>query len=479
MNIAFLVPPALDGNPVAERIFGCNYGIYPQENIFMLYSATMLKNDGHKVDVIDFPISKRNKADFLNFSKEHTYDVFVFYTVFLAKQTDLIARDILRQNKSNVRFVYVSTEPTASPDDFVADDTIVIRGEPEMCIQDVIRGFADPNLFADIAGVSYMRNGKVCHNHGTSLIDDLDVLPFPDRDLLPSGSYYNPKMSYQPCATLLTSRGCNYNCYFCVPNSLNFAREIEFRRECKRYDKPAVRLRSPQNIIEEFAMLAEKGYKSIFFLDDQFVWGDERTIEICEGIKKYNIEWACLARADKIQNYEVVRAMAEAGCKIVNMGIESFDQAIIDEIQKGCKAEDYYRAVDNVKRAGMEVEINILIGATPLETKETIDATFKKVLELNPDYALFSICTPFPYTIFNMKAKEHGWMIKDQYEPIDPMKESFISYPHLTKPELDKIIRRLYFRYYFRPSFIWKKVKELKSFSDLVNKFKTALTILR
>ncbi len=70
-------------------------------------------------------------------------------------------------------------------------------------------------------------------------------------------------------------------------------------------------------------------------------------------------------------------------------------------------------------------------------------------------------------------------MIKPEYEPIDPIKESFISYPHLPKTELDKIIRTLYFKYYFRPGYLLKRIVRLKGAKDLINKSRAALSILR
>jgi anaerobic magnesium-protoporphyrin IX monomethyl ester cyclase len=180
-----------------------------------------------------------------------------------------------------------------------------------------------------------------------------------------------------------------------------------------------------------------------------------------------------------LQDPEVTMAMGRGGCKYIDIGIESFNQEILDFIGKNCKVESVYTAVENVKKAGIEPELNILIGSCPLETEETIEKTFQEVLKLDVDYALFSVCTPFPYTKLNAIAKNGGWMIKPEYEAIDPIKESFISYPHLQKEQLDKIIRQLYRRFYFRPAYLFKWIRKLKNFNDLINKLKAALTILR
>lgn len=478
MRILFLIPAPLDGAPSAERIFGCNYGIYPQANIFILYPATILKNNGYDVTCLDFSIIASGKRKFEKFCAEHDFDIIVFYTVFLSKNTDMVARQMLRQNCKNTKFIFVSTEPTASPDDFIDETTVVIRGEPESRIIEVVRALEKKRGLRGIPGISFKEDGISIHENGCSIIDDLDSLPFPDRTLLNSRKYHNPKLNLQPSTTMITSRGCSFRCYYCIPNSLDFAREIEFKRD-NNMAKPPVRLRSPQNIIAEVSLLAKAGYRSIAFLDDQFVWGEDRTIQICDGIAGFGMEWTCLARADTLQNKRVVSAMADAGCKLIAIGIESFDQGILDYIGKGCKVEVFYSAVKNLREAGIGVEFNILLGSCPLETKDTIKETFKEVIKLNPDYALFSVCTPFPYTTFHAKAKAQGWMIKPEYEPIDPINESFISYPHLTNKELDTIIRRLYLKYYFRPEYIYKKLKNIRSWDDLWNKLITGLTIMR
>jgi len=476
MKIAFIIPPSLDNFPPAERIFGCNYGIYPQTNIFILYPATILKNAGYTVSVLDFPAEKKNANSFTAFCNENDYDIFVFYSVFLSKNNDIAARDMLMNSRSNAKFIFISTEPTAKPDSFVNENSVVIRGEPESRIASVVRALEN-NEMENIPGISFMKSGKIVHNPGTKIIEDLDLLPFPDRTLIKQDKYYNPKLCFQPFTTMIASRGCSFKCYYCVPNSLDFSREIEFKRE-NNASKPPVRLRSAKNVIDEFAELAKSGYRSISFLDDQFVWGDKRTIEICEGIKDCTVEWSCLARADMLQNEKIAFAMAEAGCKCVALGIESFNQEILDDIGKGCKAEMFYLAVNNLKKARIEVELNILLGSSPLENQDTIKHTFMEVLKLNPDYALFSICTPFPYTVFHEKAKNEGWMVKPEYEAVDPMIESFISYPHLKKRELETIIRRLYFRFYFRPKYLYKRMKRIRTSRDLFNKIKVGRKIL-
>lgn len=479
MEITFITPPPLDGKPAAERIFGCNYGIYMQQNIFILYPATVLKNKGYKVKVLDCPVEKIDEQGLNSFLEADNSDVYVFYTVFLSKKTDISARDMLRKLRPKAYFIYMGTEPTVSAKDFVAGDSFVIRGEPEFTIPELVEGIEGKRGLNEISGITFMDNGRVIENPSRKVIMDLDVLPFPDRAMLKKVNYHNPKLSKRPFTTIISSRGCAYNCYYCVPNSLDFAREIEYKRYDAGKRKPPVRMRSAENVIEEMKMLYSQGFRSVSFLDDQFVWNSQRVMDICKGIKDMGIEWSCLARADHLTNEEVVKAMAEAGCRYIDIGVESFDQKILDYIHKDLKVEDVYKAVGFLKRYRIEPELNVLIGSCPLETGETIEHTITETMKLDVDYVLFSICTPFPHTIFHEVAKKSGWMIVDEYVPIDPIRESLISYPHLTKDEMERIIKRAYRRFYFRPQYILKRFKKLTGARDFINKAKAALTILR
>lgn len=477
MKINFLTPPPLDGNPPAERIFGCNYGLYSQPNIFVLYPATVLKNAGHSVKVTDLVAENYNEKKFLDYIRNDDSNIYVFYTVFLSKKTDLIAKEKIRELKKGAKFIYIGTEPTANPEDFVdKDDVIVIRGESEETILELIEALVKGKRIKNIKGISHFFK-KVINNPPRPPIEDLNKLPIPDRTLIRRDKYYNPKFP-NPFTVMLTSRGCFGQCYYCVPCSLSFAREIEYKKQFK--NKPKPRQRSAENIIKELKLLHKQGYKSIYFVDDQFFWWDKkRMIEIMKGLKEYGFRWGALSRADMLLDEDVIKAMAETNCDLIDIGIESFDQKILDFIKKGEKVEVYYKAIALLKKHGIEPEINVLLAASPLETKETIRKTLDEVKKLDCKYVLISICTPFPHTEFHDVAKKEGWMTGKEYQPIDPIRSSQISYPHLTKEELDEIIRNAYKEFYFRPKYVFKQLLEIRSFGDLVNKMKVALKIFK
>jgi len=479
MKATFLIPPPLDGPVAAERIFGCNYGIYPTPNIFILILAAILKQEGFEVSLRDFSAEGGTGDDLVSFVRSDDSDIYLFYTVFLSKKTDLMAREVIRRERPLAKCVFMATEPTSSPADFVDTDSVVVRGEPDETVRELAPKLASGGDLSGVLGISYMSGGRVAHNPPRPVIEDLDSLPFPDRSIIDKTRYHNPKLSRLPYTALMASRGCAYRCYYCVPNSLDFAREIEFKKSSPGGRKPPVRMRSAGNILAEVRQIKEEGYRSFFILDDQFLWDEARTLGIMAGLKGMDMEWSCLARANKLQDERVVRAMAEAGCAFIAIGVESFNQGILDYIGKDLKVEMVYKAVANLKKYGIEPELNILLGSCPLETEATIKHTLDEAIKLDVDYTLISVCTPFPHTEFNRIAKEKGWMIEPEYRAIDPIKQSFISYPHLTKDDLERLIRKAYFRFYFRPSYIWKRLRKVRGLADLLNKVKAAATIFR
>lgn len=473
MKVTFLIPPVLDGTNDVDRCFGCNYNIYFLPLLPVLYSATLLKDAAESLVILDFPALKKTKKDFEDFIQKDNSDVYVFYTVFLCQNTDLIARQMIRGARKGAHFIFSGPQATFAPEVFLdKGDTVAIRGEPEFIIKEAVCAIRSQSDFNKIPGVSYFGDEKIHHNPSASFIMDLDQIPIPDRSLLDHKPYFNPKLHRVPHTAMLTSRGCYGKCWYCVPNSLSYARELEYKRGSGR--KPPARIHSAERVIREFTEVARLGFKSVSVIDDEFLWDDKRTIQICEGIKHLGLEWSCLARPDKI-NEDVAKAMHEAGCAYVDLGTESFDEEVLKAIRKEMLPGDTKRAVEIFKKNNIEVELNVLFGATPKETEATIRKTIKEVKRLNVDYVLFSIANPFPGTDFYSAAKKEGWMFFGDYVPADSAKNSIISYPHLPKKRLEYFISYAYITYYLNPRYLFRQFLKIKNIKDFANKFSTAL----
>jgi anaerobic magnesium-protoporphyrin IX monomethyl ester cyclase len=477
MKIAFVIPPVLDGTHDVDRCFGCNYSMYFLPLLAALYPATVLKEQGHEVAVHDFAAQRVGKQAFLDFLHSDDSEAYCFYTVFLSQETDRKACDMLRQEHPAARFVFFGPQPTWQPELFLdRPNTYVVRGESELTfgrLMDVLKAGAEP---VGIEGLSYSGPEGMVHNPPARYTAKLDTLPIPDRTLVDHRPYCNPKLHSRPHTAMLTSRGCYAQCTYCVPNSLSYARELEHKKH--HGVKPPVRTHSAERVIEEFRKVASLGFRSVSVIDDQFLWDEARTVKICEGIKDLKLEWSCLARCDRVSD-GAAEAMARAGCAYVDLGTESFDQQVLDSVKKGIRADATERAVRILKKHGVSVELNVLFGATPVETEETIGKTLRELRRLDVDYVLFSVANPFPGTEFYSAAKANGWMAYGDYIPVDPAKHSIITYPHLPKERLEQILAHAYRSHYFHPRTLWRELRKVRSVSDFADKCRAGARLLK
>lgn len=460
MKITFIDPPNFLNRNNVERVFGCTYSLYPFPNIFSLSNAAILEKDGFDVRYIDMANEAWGIDRLRRFLKQDPSDIYVFHCVNLSIQPDLRVYEEIRDIRKETALVFSGPAPTYFARDFLKDNkTYVIRGETEFTILELARCLKQQQNLSHIKGLSFRHNSTIIDNQPRALIQDLDRLPYPARHLLKRDIYYNPKLPKRPFTAIETSRNCPYRCLFCVPNSASFACELEYRRY-NLNQKPSIRLRSAESVIAEFKELKTQGYKSVSIIDDQFLWQEDRTVGICIGIKGLDIDWGCLARADHITE-EIVKYMIGSGCRYVDIGVESFRQDILDYIRKDLKVEKIYQAVRLLKKYGILAKINLILGSSPLQTRQDIEMDIKKAKELDVDAIMFSIATPFPGTEFYKLAKENKWFTKGDYYPESVQLKAVINYPKLTNSELNWLIKKANLSFYFSHKFIRKNLKRL------------------
>lgn len=478
MKITFIAPPSLDGKPAADRLYGCAYSFYYLPHIPSLLCATVLRDNGYKVELPDFPAHKKTIQEFTDYIKTTDTDIFVFYSVFLTKRTDLMAREMIRKTKPDSMYIYMGPYPTAFPHELIDDreDTVVVRGEPELTTLNLVKTIDSGFLKGDIANIVFRKGKDVLHGPFGDFIQDIDSLPVPDRRLLDHSVYFNSKMKASPQTVLLTSRGCSFKCWYCFPNSLSYVREAVHK---ERYGKkPPVKIMSVARVERELKEIAELGFKAVSVMDDNFIWGEQRTLQLCELFKKYNLEWSCLARADLITE-PIVKAMKESNCTYVDFGIESFDPEVLKCIKKELDLEKAMATIKLMQRYGVEPEVNILIGSCPAETEESIKRTIDAVEELKIHYVLYSIATPFPGTELYEAAKREGWLIGGEYSLNDAVYESVLSYPQLKKEDMERLIASAYRRHYFSLHFIIKEMRSLTSYTEFFSKLRTGVIVFK
>ncbi len=470
MKITFLIPPPLAGQRPAERSSGCTNVVYPTPNIYELTVAALIEKSGRfQVAYHDFTYEHDQLEDFV---KQDDSDFYSFWTVNLSVDTDLHATEIIHNIKPEAFCLLLGPGPTYYIRKCVNHShTIVLRGEPDMILLELLEAFRSGKSeeWQNVDGISFLKDGNLVNNKPHALLKNLDELPFPARHLLGKRTFHNPKLKLTPYTPALTSRQCPFKCIYCVPSSLTFAREIEYRRENGR--KPAVSFRSVENVAEELDMLAAQGYKAIGFMDDNFIWNEKRTKAICDVLKRHDFKWGCQARVDAITE-PIAKILGESGCKYVDLGVESFNDEILKYIKKGITREQIYESIRLLKKYRVPVKLNILIGTSPLETREILKDTLRQARKLNVDQIMFNIVSPFPGTEFYDLAKKNNWIVTGDYIPTDVQHTSIVSYPNLSAKEMERILFKANIQYFLSPAFILKQLRRFHSIKELVSALK-------
>jgi len=222
--------------------------------------------------------------------------------------------------------------------------------------------------------VSGQENEKIVQGEH---IENLDELPFPKRSLMSYEKYFK----LDPYVTMMTSRGCPFNCIFCQPTQ-------------RKLFGSKVRVRSPENAIEEIKEIIKSYGRNIVidFQDDTFTWNAEWLENFCKLIKPLKIHWKCNTRVNVVDEKKL-KMMKDAGCIFICYGVESGSQKILDFMRKGITVEQIKEAFRLTHKAGILALAFVIIG-TPTETKEDLEETVKLIKEIHPDGMQVSIMTP-------------------------------------------------------------------------------------
>ncbi|WP_289053044.1 B12-binding domain-containing radical SAM protein [Carboxylicivirga marina] len=471
MQISFIVPPSFDDNMPAERSAGCTRMVYPMPNIYELTIAAIFEKENYKVDYFDFVIKNATPTEFEDKIKTLSADIFCFWSVNLSIETDTEAFSVIRKYHPNAWILFMGPAGTYFTDKLLFDkQTIIVRGEPDFSVLQVVKAIEDNTPLSEVKGISYLSiDNEIKKNQTQTLIKNLDDLPFPARHHIESVTYRNPKLKRSPYTSVVTSRNCPFQCIYCVPSSLTFAREIESKDS--KGSKPPIYFRTPENVESELKLLAEKGYKSIAFVDDNFIFNTNRLRAIVDALNKYDFHWGCQARADAIDE-ETAQILGNSKCDYIDLGVESFNDEILKFIRKGLNREQIYNAIKLLNKYKVPVKLNILIGTSPLESKETIKETIREAKKLKVSQIMFNIVSPFPGTKFYSIAKENGWLKEGEYRPTDVQRHSILEYPHISAEEMERILFKSNLLFFLRPSIIWRHIKEFRSLKDLTSAFK-------
>ena len=338
-------------------------------------------------------------------------------------------------------------------------------GEGELILSELIFQIkTNENSWHKIKGLAFFdEKREIQINPPCKLIKNLDILPFPARDLIENDSYTPPptkRVGLGPNTLLATSRGCPYNCGFCASQTV-WSRKIRFRKS--------------KYIISEIEECIEKyGVHNFNFTDEFFTAKKERVLEICKAIcdRKFNISWVCSARAQGLDK-ETFEAMKLAGCHEISFGIESGNAEMIDRIDKALDLNEAKKVIKTAKKVGIKTHASYLIGYIG-ETEQSIRDTINFSKKLNTHVAAFFIASPLPGTTLYKEALEKGYIAQDSkwinYSPLSN-NQPVLTLPNLSPLQLKKWHRKALTSYYMRPRYFLLRLTSIRHWYDIANLF--------
>jgi hopanoid biosynthesis associated radical SAM protein HpnJ len=408
--------------------------------VWLAYPAGMLEGSR----LLDAPPHKVSAEETIRITRD--YDFVVLFTSTPGFPGDIRLAHAMKQANPKLKIAFVGPHVSVLPERALRDCSaidFVVRREFEYATVE----FAQGKPLSEILGVSYRKNGEIVHNPDRPLLDNLDALPdvtdIYKRDM--DVRRYNVPFLLHPFVSLYTTRGCPAQCTFCLwPQTLI---------------GHAWRKRSTDAVVRELAKAKEYWpfVKEFFFDDDTFNIQKARTIELCEKMKPLKLTWSCTSRVTT--DYDTLKAMREAGCRLLIVGYESGDPQILKNIKKGATVERARQFTKDAHSLGLKIHGDFILGL-PGETRETIRRTIDFAKELDVETIQVSVAHAYPGTELYDFAVKNGFYVPNQMVDEGGHQLAHIEYPDLPAEEVMEAVHHFYDEYYFRPKAIFRVVKK-------------------
>lgn len=457
MKTLMLNPPYVDDFCRSARWATKSRGRVQRHPDWMLIAAAVLEKAGCAVKFIDGAALnlKRDEVEqeILAFKPELT----VVHTTTPSIYNDIEYARLAKEHTACTT-VLIGPHVTAVPDNTfeIASEgvDIIARGEYDYTLRDIAGG----KRIEDIEGISYRKHEEIIHTKARGYLD-VNELPFPAWHHV-KPEWYRDAGKRFPFLTLISGRGCVGRCTFCRDVPLMYGR------------KP--RIRDPRLVVDEMVHDLElfPYLKEIMFETDTFSMSPPHVRGVCEEILKrgMKITWSCNVRVDI--DLKLLPLMRRAGCRMLMVGFEFGTQESLDAVKKGIRLEQSRAFARAAHKLGFTIHGCFMFGA-PGETREMARKTIDFAKSLPMDTVQFSGICVYPGTEMYGWAREHGYLIPgDWKEWVSSQYEqaTLLSYPQLSKEEIDAFIDKGLKEFYFRPGQVWRMLWKIRTVSDLRRK---------
>lgn len=420
----------------------------------LAYCAAVMESVGIDAEILDAVALRWKPQRVLHHIRERNYGLMAVNTATPSIADDLKMARSIKESSPETYVALLGPHVSLFAEEALADcgADAVVRGEPEYTLAELAAALAHGKAVDNILGLSIRADARVTHCDDRPFTKDLDAMPFPARHLLPMERYRSAVWGKKPFTTMLTSRGCFYGCIYC-PYRIGHGTQW--------------RARSPGNVVDEIEDCVRRfGVREILFRDPLFTADQERALDICKLIVERGIavDWRCETRAD-LMSEDMVESFSRAGCKGINFGVESGNPEILENVRRLPISPAHIRNVfQTCRRMGIDTMAFFIIGL-PGETEETVVQTVRLALEADPDVVQFTAATPYPNTPYYEQLKRKGLLVDDW--SLYTSRAPVIGTDELDPPRLQKLIANAYRTFYFRPRYIFSRIKRLKSVHEI------------
>ncbi len=434
----------------------------------LLYIASVLENAGHQVRVIDCQVDELDYTEIEAQLREARYDLLGVTVMTFSLIDATKVSELAKQYHPDQPIVWGGPHLHIFPEESARLSCVdyVVTGEGELSISELAEMLEGKRSWKDVTGVGQVKESEYLYNGASESIEDLDELPFVARHLTPYRKYSSILAMGDVVTTIFTSRGCPYKCSFCDRPQL----------------RPNFRARSALNVVDELELCVSMGINEFIIYDDTFTVSKARVHEICDEIikRKLKIYWDCRTNVNAMDE-ALLANMAKAGCVGIHYGVEAGTEKIQKVIRKNLKLDKVKTVFELTRKVGIKTMAYFIIG-NPSETIEDVEEGFRFLRKVNPDFVHLTALLPFPATEVYLTGLRDGVIKYDYWKEFAGNPDPDFVTPHwpenFSRDELDALIMKGYRSFYLSPGYILRRLKQIRSFSELKRNIRFGVGLL-
>ena len=457
MKVLLLNPP---GDQLYIRDYYCSFAskadyYWPPQDLLVLSGILFSE---FEVIVLDSIIRRLKEAQVAEFVETKKPEVIIYTTGTATLKSDLELMSKLKKRNKQLFIIASAGIMKFIGQEYLENYPFVDAVLTDFSELDIKEFLNQPGNGKQYRGVMYRHNQEIVKNVEDNSRDF--SVPIPRHELFDPHLYRLPIAERMPIAEVITSLGCPYHCAFCTAGAYGYkTRDIE-------------------GVIEELKYLSSLGVKEILFQDPTFTINTKRVTTLCHLMQKEGLDFTWSCNADiKSMNEEKIKAMKAAGCHTVSVGIESGSDEILQKYAKMITVEDIREKVRLIREYGVRVLGYFIIGL-PGEDRQSILKTIALAKKLDLDFASFTVATPDVGTRLRQEALAKGWIAPD-VDVFDSTGFPIIKTENLTPEEVWALRRKAVRSFYFRPAYIWRRLKSLRKWKDVQLAVTNALNLWR